>query len=193
MDGRIVNSKRYGYEVKYPILLGKHHPHIELLINEFHQLSKLRGISTTIAKIRMAGFWIPQARQAVKSVLSKRYNSLAFKYPSLINLPKHRVNLVNPYENTGIDYNGHLWVNRNGKAEKMYLLIFPCLAIRGIHTEIVQDMNTKAFIQAFIRFCNSYGIPSKIYSDNSRSFDNTHWAKIEQNILWTVMSSETIL
>ena len=33
-------------------------------------------------------------------------------------------------------------------------------------------MGTKAFIQAFIRFCNSYGISSNIYSDNARSFDN---------------------
>ena len=178
MDGRIANSKRYGYEVKYPILLGKHHPYTELLIHEFHEQSKHLGISTTIAKIRMAGFWIPQARQAVKKMLSKctickRYNSLAFKYPSLTNLPKHHVNLVNSYENAGIDYTGHLWVNRNRKAEKMCLLIIICLAIRSIHIEIVQNMSTKAFIQAFIRFCNSYGLPSYIFSDNVRSLDNT--------------------
>ena len=49
-------------EVKYSILLGKHHPYTELLINKFHEQSKHLGISTTIAKIRMAGFWIPQAR-----------------------------------------------------------------------------------------------------------------------------------
>ena len=185
MDGRIANSKRYGYEVKYPILLEKHRPYLELLINELHQQSRHLGISSTIAKIRMAGFWIPQARQAVKSELSKctickRFNNLAFKYPSLTNLPEHCVNLVNRYENTGIDYTGHLWVYKNGKVEKMYLLIFICLAIRSIHIEIVQDMSIKAFIQVFIRFCNSYRIPSNIYSDNARSFDdNTHWAKIE--------------
>ena len=177
MDGRIANSKGYGYEVNYLILLGKHYAYTELLINEFHQQSKYLGISTTIARIRMAGFWVPQARQAVKTVLSKctickRYNSLAFKYPSLTNLPKHCVNLVNPDENTGIDYTGHLWVNRNGKAEKIYLLIFTCLAIRSIHIEIVQDMSTKTFIQAFIWFYNSYRIPSNTYSDNVKSFDN---------------------
>ena len=33
---------------------------------------------------------------------------MAFKYPSRTTLPKHHVNLVNPYENTGIDYTGHL-------------------------------------------------------------------------------------
>ena len=56
MDGKIANFKRYGYEVKYPLLLGKHHPYTELLINEFHQQSNHLGISTTIAKISMAGF-----------------------------------------------------------------------------------------------------------------------------------------
>ena len=66
----------------------------------------------------------------------------------------------------------HLWVNRNGNAQKMYLLIFTCLAIRSIHIKIVKDMSTKAFIQAFIRFCNSYRIPSYIYCDNAKSFDN---------------------
>ena len=107
-----------------------------------------------------------------KCTICKRYNSLAFKYPCLTNLPKHCMSLVNPYENTGIDCTGHLWINRNWKAEKMYLLIFTCLAIRSIHKEVVQDISTKAFIQAFIRFCNSYKILSYIYSDNARSFDN---------------------
>ena len=98
MNRRIANSKRYDNEAKYPILLGKHHPYTELLINEFHQQSKHLGISTTITKIRMAGFWIPQALQAAKTVLSKctickRHYSFAFKYPILTSLPKHRVNV----------------------------------------------------------------------------------------------------
>ena len=46
------------------------------------------------------------------------------------------------------------------------------MTIRSIYIEIVQDINAKAFIHAIIRFCNSYGTPSNIYSDNARSFDN---------------------
>ena len=121
----------------------------------------------------MTGFWIPQARQAVKTVLSKciickKYSSFAFKYPELSNLP----NLVNLYEKMGINYIGHLWVHRNGKAEKMYLLIFICLALMNIHVEIVQDMVTKAFVQALIRFCISCGVATHMYSDKVRSFNN---------------------
>ena len=88
------------------------------------------------------------------------------------------MNLVNPYENTGIDYTVHLWVNRNGKAEKMYLLIFPCLAIRSIHIEIVQDISTKAFIQAFIRFSLTHTEYLPTFTVIMQDPLTTHWAKI---------------
>ena len=52
----------------------------------------------------------------------------------------------------------------------MYLLIFTCLSIRAVHLELVEDMTTKSFVQAFVRFTNIYGIPSSIYSDNARPF-----------------------
>ena len=53
---------------------------------------------------------------------------------------------------------------------KMYLLIFTCLNIRAVHLELVEDMTTKSFIQAFARFTNIYGIPSTLYSDNATPF-----------------------
>ena len=53
---------------------------------------------------------------------------------------------------------------------KMYLLIFPCLNICAVHLELVEDMTTKSFIQAFARFTNMYGIPSTLYSDNATPF-----------------------
>ena len=52
----------------------------------------------------------------------------------------------------------------------MYMLIFTCLNIRAVHTELVKDMSTPSFILALIRFTNTHGIPSHIYGDNARSF-----------------------
>lgn len=113
MDRRIANSNKDRYEVLYPNQLAKCHPDTELLVNEFHWQSKHLGIRTTITKIIMTGFGIPQARQAVKTALSKcpickKYNSLSLKYPRLANLPKDHVNVIIPYENTGINYTEHL-------------------------------------------------------------------------------------
>ena len=115
-------------------------------------------------------------RQVVKSILSKciicrKFNSLSFCYPRMTNLPKHRVNLVKPFQHTGVDFTGHLWVkNEEGEVVKMYILLFTCLNVRAVHIELVPDMSTHQFVLAFSRFTNVYGIPSHLYSDNAKSF-----------------------
>ena len=56
----------YDYEVINPILLAKDHNLTELKIVEYHKRCKHLGIQSTLNKIRLSGFWIPRARQAVK-------------------------------------------------------------------------------------------------------------------------------
>ena len=174
-SGRIGKNTTYEYEVINPILIAKEHPLTTLIITDCHLRCKHLGVQTTLNKVRLSGFWIPKARQSVKKVISKcfmckKFNGLCFKYPKVTNLPKHRVNLVKPFRHTGVDYTGHIWVKSEQGASKMYLLIFTCLNIRAVHIELVPDMSTQAFILAFIRFTNIYGIPSHIYSDNAKSF-----------------------
>ena len=173
--GRIGKNTLFEYEVINPILVGKKHPLTALIINDCHLKVKHLGLQATLNKVRLSGFWIPKARQAVKNVIShcimcQRFNSLAFKYPKMTNLPKHRVNMVKPFSHTGVDYTGHLWVKNDKGVSKMYILVFTCLNIRAIHIELVNDMSTHSFILALLRFTNTYGIPSHIYSDNAKSF-----------------------
>ena len=91
----------------------------------------------------------------------------------MTNLPKHSVNFVRPFLQTGIDYTEHLWVKQKTGTTKMFILIFTCLSVRAVHIELVEDMTSTAFVQALIRFTNVHGIPSHIYSDNARSFSTT--------------------
>ena len=175
--GRTGKVLEYDYNVINPILLAKDHPLTSLIIQDAHETVKHLGIATTLEKVRMAGFWIIKARQAVKNVIGpclmcKRFNSLSFRYPKITNLPKHRVNLVKPFCHTGIDYTGEIQL-REKKGEKpksAYLLVFTCLCIRAVHIELVPDMDTNSLVLAIIRFTNLYGIPSHIYSDNAKSF-----------------------
>ena len=54
---------------------------------------------------------------------------------------------------------------------KRYVCIFNCLSSRAVHLEVVQSMDTNAFIQAFQRFCNRRGTKPKVmYSDNGGNF-----------------------
>ena len=134
------------------------------------------GLQSTLNFLRLHGFWILKARQAVLSVLKecvvcKRYNVPSVKYPSPASLPATRVNLSVPFAHTGVDYTGHIWIkDRSGVKVKVYILIFTCVNTRSIHLEALDSMSTAESILAFVRFVNKYGIPSAVYSDNAKSF-----------------------
>ena len=174
--GRIAKSLRVSYDIQNPILMGKGHKLTELLVECFHFKCKHLGLQTTLNSVRTGGFWIPKMRQVIKNILSRcitcrKFNSLAFRYPRMTNLPKHRVNMVKPFQHTGVDFTGHLWVkNEMGENVKLYILLFTCLNVRAVHIELVPDMSTVQFVLAFTRFTNVYGIPSHLYSDNAKSF-----------------------
>ena len=174
--GRIAKSLRVSYDIQNPVLMGKGHKLTELIVEFYHYSCKHLGLQTTLNSVRTGGFWIPKMRQVVKSILSKciicrKFNSLSFRYPRMTNLPKHRVKLVKPFQHTGVDFTGHLWVkNEEGEVVKMYILLFKCLNVRAVHIELVPDMSTHQFVLAFSRFTNVYGIPSHLYSDNAKSF-----------------------
>jgi hypothetical protein len=68
----------------------------------------------------------------------------------------------------------------------MYLVIFTCLNIRAIHLELVPSMSSADFLMAFVRFCNLYGIPKALYSDNASSF-------LQAGTLLTASSSDNDL
>ena len=177
--GRIGKTTYYDFDIINPILLAKNHYLTRLIVEFYHLKVKHLGLQTTLNEVRLAGYWIPRMRQSIKNVINeclvcRKINSLAFKYPKINNLPKHRVNLVKPFNHTGIDYTGHLFVKDSktdsNEKQKFYILIFTCLNIRAIHIELVSDMTVKQFVLAFQRFINLYGIPSTIYSDNARTF-----------------------
>ena len=71
---------------------------------------------------------------------------------------------------TGIDYTGHFFIKYGTEVVKMYLVLFTCLNIRAIHLELVPNMTTAEFINAFIRFTNIYNLPDTIYTDNANYF-----------------------
>ena len=134
------------------------------------------GLQVTLNFLRMHGFWILKARQAVLNTLKnciacKRYNAQPVNYPSPSSLPTARVNLSVPFAHIGVDYTGHLWVkNKSGEKVKVYILIFTCFNTRAVHLDAVDSMSTAEFILAFVRFVNRYGTPSIVHSDNAKSF-----------------------
>lgn len=174
--GRISKNLQLSYDAIHPILLSNKSDLSRLIISDCHFSCKHLGIDSTLYQIRQSGFWIIRARSSIKTELKKciicnKLNSRAFVKPPTPALPKDRVNYVQPFFHTGIDYTGHFYVKNNrGERHKIYILIFTCMNSRAIHLETVHTMSVQDFILAFVRFHNRYGLPRILYTDNARSF-----------------------
>ena len=174
--GRMEKNISLKYDAVNPIICHKDSHLTKLIIRDTHEKCKHMGTNTTLNALRQGGFWIPRARQAVFTELKtcpkcKWINSKAFKYPSPTALPVDRVNLVHPFHTIGIDYTGHFFTYDDNEVEsKQYILIFTCMNTRAIHLEVLPNMTVSAFVMAFIRFTNRYGIPKVVYSDNAKTF-----------------------
>ena len=112
--GRLNRSSHLAYEVKNPILLGKHHPVTKLVIVDCHVKCSHLGTGATLAELRQSGYWVPQGRQAVNKVLAscarcKRYNSRPVLPNAEASLPAPRADFEVPFQHTGVDFTGHVW------------------------------------------------------------------------------------
>lgn len=89
----------------------------------------------------------------------------------IANLPYSRVNCYDPpFTNTGIDCFGPLYVKRGRSEVKRYGLIETCLASRSIHLEVLDNMDTDAFINGLRRFIGRRSAPRTISCDNGSNF-----------------------
>jgi hypothetical protein len=163
------------HDQKYPVLIAPESELSKLLILHSHNQCYHLGTDSVVNNLRNSGFWIPRVRAVAQKlikqcVICQRYRP-QFKSPTTCGLPVDRVNLIVPFAKTGIDYTGHYMID-DGKEEpsKYYLLIFTCLVTRAIHLEVVNSMSTEMFLLAMIRFCNRYGVPKHVYSDNAKSY-----------------------
>jgi len=173
--GRLAHCKQFDYETNNPILLPKDSFLTSLYVYDAHIGCKHMGVPSTLARLRKSGYWVPRGRATIKTVLSncvtcKKINSFAFTYPRPNDYVKGRVNFEYVYQNTGIDFTGHIFVKMGGKVSKMYILVYTCLNIRAIHIDVLPDLSVNNFLLSFIRFTNRYGRPRAIFSDNASTF-----------------------
>ena len=169
---------------RFPKLLPKDEYFTELVINDVHAKILHSGVSQTLATIRQV-YWIPQGRAAVKKVLSncricKRTEGHPFSMPPMPDIPRERVARSLPFDYTGLDYFGPLYVknfapdtigqNDGQNSKKVWVCLFTCMTIRAIHLELVDDMSADEFLLSFRRFVARRGTPRWIISDNAQQF-----------------------
>lgn len=79
-----------------------------------------------------------------------------------------------PFVICGVDYAGPFQINdskfRNKKFIKAYICIFVCFSTKAVHIEVVSDLSTDGFFNAFKRFFSRRGLCSHVYSDCGTNF-----------------------
>ena len=170
--GRIHHST-VAETAKRPILLPTKHHFTNLVVHESHNNVHHNGIRETLNAIREK-FWIPRGREVVKQivrrcVVCKKIEGKVFKSVKAPPLPACRVSEDPPFSNTGIDFAGPLYVKDDSK-QKTYICLYTCALTRAIHLELTEDLSVRTFLLAFRRFTSRRGVPTRLLSDNAKTF-----------------------
>lgn len=181
LDGRLHNAQ-IDLDTKFPILLPNKHPFTDLIIERAHTVNFHAGMQTTVTSLRQR-FWIPSIREAVNACLRccttcKKLFGRPYAKPEAPPLQANRIQQSPPWTVTGCDYTGALYVyerRETGKIDantssKVYIALFTCAVTRAVHLEVVPDMTTASFLNAFRRFTARRSTPSKMISDNATTF-----------------------
>ncbi|XP_038162876.1 uncharacterized protein LOC119797746 [Cyprinodon tularosa] len=172
VGGRLQHSD-FSYREKHPWILPSDHRYTEMLVHYQHEKVMHAGVRDTLVQTREQ-FWILRARQVVKKVVSrcvfcKRFKAKAGQQTTAP-LPKDRITESPPFEITGVDFAGPLYVKTQNSMTKAYIALFTCAVTRAVHLELVSDLSTENFLLALKRFVSRRGLCKVIYSDNAKTF-----------------------
>lgn len=203
--GRRLNRAPLNADVKHPIILPKGHHVVQLIIQYYHHISGHSGIAYTLSLIRQK-YWIINARSTVRKVLEKCFACRKQQAPTgqqkTADLPEDRVTPSKPpFTYTGVDSFGPFEVRRGRSKVKRYGVIFTCLALRTVHIEVANSLDTESTINALRRFISRRGQPEEMRSDNGGNFvrgekelrdalnswnqSQIHDYLLQRNIKWT--------
>ena len=75
-----------------------------------------------------------------------------------------------PFEITGVDFMGALYVKTPEGENKLYICLFTCGLTGAVHLEVVNHLNAETFLQAFRRFVSRKSLPQLMLSDNASTY-----------------------
>ena len=169
MGGRLQHVEAT-FEELHPVLVKKCGV-IDQSVLHIHEQMQHAGTGTVISEVRRQGIWILRSKKTVSSVIRKCQKCSRFlagpASEQIPPFPRCRVTCRRPFEATGMDLGGPLYLKESCKA---WFVVFTCMSVRVIHLEIVTSLSVEALIQAFQRFMNRRGVPQLCISDRGTNF-----------------------
>ena len=191
---RLPDTEKFEFLQRHLVLLPSSNYFTKLLIFYTHGKVCHAGVESTLTELRLK-YWIIKGRQTVQKVVSpcvtcKKVQGKVLRPPPTPALPEYRVCAEFPFQVTGFDFAGPLFVkdiySENSDVNKCFVLIFTFSTSRFTYLELPPDMTSVSFITCFKRFISRCGTPTKVISDNFKSFkSNEIEASFKEiNVTW---------
>lgn len=155
----------------HPIVLDSGHPPTKLLIKErLHHPCAER----VLAELRRH-YWILRGREAIcKYQHSCRECQLwraKPQTPRMADLPPARLRLYKPpFSSVGINCFGPFFVKIGRRREKRWGILFKCMTTRCLHFDLLESLDSDAFLLCLRRFVARGGKQSEVLCDNGTNF-----------------------
>lgn len=180
VGGRLTHSN-LPFEQKHPMLLPSKNKIVRLLLTNEHIRLGHSGLQTTLSNFRLR-FWPLGGLREVKRIARNCFICHKFKVKPfqqiMSDLPSVRVQPSRPFNITGVDFGGPLFIKsshlRKAPLLKCYFAVFVCMVTKAVHIEVVSDLSTEAFILSLKRFISRRGFPHTILSDNATNFQGAN-------------------
>ena len=198
-DGLIRIGSRILYadindEAKYPVILPRKDRNVKALILSTHINHHHAGPKTTLSILRQT-VWILQGLQAVKEVIHrcvecKKRHGLPLTQ-KMAPLPRFRISEGKAFQDTGVDLLGPIGCKMNGRAtHKVWIVLFTCMRIRAIHTEIVFGLDADSLLHAIRCFCVRRPGVQTFHSDQGTNLTKADKTIKSQLMLWNKSCAE---
>ena len=174
-SGGRINNAHIKETTKHPFLIPTKHRFTNMIVMDAHENQLHGGVNSTVTQLRQT-YWIPRIRQCVRNILNKcvtckRVIGQSYPKPDPPQLQKDRLLEDIPFQVTGVDFAGPLYVkNSENTTSKVYICLFTCASSRAVHLEIVSNLTEECFILAFRRFVSRRSLPKTMLSDNATTF-----------------------
>ena len=141
----------------------------------------------TMARVR-EHCWVPRLRQLTRKVVKRCFGCRRFQAKAIVQpppglLPLDRTDGTRPFQTIGVDFAGPIKYLKKPKQEaKSYIVLYACSLTRAVYLQMLHSLETQEFLQSFKRLVARRGRPSKVYSDDARTFvAAVRWLKKAQS------------
>ena len=160
---------------EYPVYLPDSVLYTAKVVQRAHVTTLHGEVGLTMAKVREK-LWVPRLRKLVKRTLKKcwgckRFRAVPVHGPPQAPLPRERTEGDTPFNVIGVDFASPVkYLEKPKKEKKAYVALYSCSLTRGVFLELLPSLETGEFIKSLKRLIARRGRPSKVYSDNGKTF-----------------------